>query len=145
MTAALIGFPSMPTQAMPTQAMSARAVPGSASTPSRTAPSHSRLRLTRRGRVVFTVLAALPLVVAVAVLSVGAGSAAASGPGVAGQSVQFTYVTVDPGESLWELAESIAPSADPRDVIAEIMNLNQLSTARVEPGQRLAIPQQYAS
>ncbi len=32
----------------------------------------------------------------------------------------FDYVTVHAGQSLWELAESVAPAADPRDVIAEI-------------------------
>ena len=101
-----------------------------------------RLRLTRRGRVVFTTLAAIPLVIGVAVVGLSAGGAAAN---TAAAGATFTYITVDPGESLWQLAESIAPDADPRDVIAEIMNLNQLSTAGVEPGQRLAIPQRYAA
>lgn len=105
--------------------------------------STGRIRLTRRGRVVFTSLAAIPLVVGVAVLGLSAGGAAANNAAAAGTS--FTYVTVDPGESLWQLAESIAPDADPRDVIAEIMNLNQLSTAGIEPGQRLAVPLRYAS
>jgi len=102
-----------------------------------------RLRLTRRGRVVFTTLAAIPLVVAVAVVGLSAGGAAANNAGAAA-GASFTYITVDPGESLWQLAEAIAPDADPRDVIAEIMNLNQLSTAGIEPGQRLAIPLRYA-
>ncbi|HXH34518.1 MAG TPA: LysM peptidoglycan-binding domain-containing protein [Plantibacter sp.] len=101
-----------------------------------------RLRLTRRGRVVFTTLAAIPLVVAVAVVGLSAGGAAANN---AASATSFTYVTVDPGESLWQLAESIAPDADPRDVIAEIMNLNQLRTSGVEPGQRLAVPQRYVA
>lgn len=129
MTAALIGsnatIPARTERAVETQAR----------------PS-GRLRLTRRGRLVFTSLAAIPLVVGVAVLGLSAGGAAANNAAAAGAS--FTYVTVDPGESLWQLAESIAPDADPRDVIAEIMNLNQLSTAGVEPGQRLAVPLRYA-
>lgn len=120
-----------------------RALPArTAQAPASDAPSTRRLRLTKRGRVVFTSLAAIPLVIGVAVVGLSAGGAAAN---TAAAGATFTYITVDPGESLWQLAESIAPDADPRDVIAEIMNLNQLSTAGVEPGQRLAIPQRYAA
>ncbi len=41
------------------------------------------------------------------------------------------------------LAEDLAPSADPRDVMADLVNLNQLVTEEVQPGQRLAIPEKY--
>lgn len=104
-----------------------------------TAPSAgtTHLHLTRRGRVVFTALAAAPLVVGSLVLAINGGMAAASNDSAA---VDFTYVTVAPGESLWQLAESIAPTADPRDVIADIVSLNQLPSENVEPGQRLALP-----
>jgi tellurium resistance protein TerD len=50
------------------------------------------------------------------------------------------YVTIQPGQSLWQLAVSLAPASDPRDVIAEIVSLNQLSTDSVQAGQRLALP-----
>lgn len=113
-----------------------------AQAPASDARSSRKLRLTKRGRVVFTTLAAIPLVIGVAVVGLSAGGAAAN---TEAAGAAFTYITVDPGESLWQLAESIAPDADPRDVIAEIMNLNQLSTAGVEPGQRLAIPERYAA
>ena len=49
-------------------------------------------------------------------------------------------VTVEAGQSLWTIAESIAPGADPRDVIASIVELNRLSSVDVVPGQLLAIP-----
>ena len=49
-------------------------------------------------------------------------------------------MTVEPGQSLWQLAETIAPTADPRDVIADIVNLNQLQSESLQPGQRLALP-----
>lgn len=113
-----------------------------AQAPASDARSSRKLRLTKRGRVVFTTLAAIPLVIGVAVVGLSAGGAAAN---TEAAGATFTYITVDPGESLWQLAESIAPDADPRDVIAEIMNLNQLSTAGIEPGQRLAIPERYAA
>lgn len=104
------------------------------------APVRTRLRLTRRGRAVFTALAAVPVVLGAFGLALNGGGALASG---AGSEVRFEYVTVDAGESLWSLAEQIAPSADPRDVIDAIVSLNQLTTAMLEPGQRLAVPAAY--
>jgi hypothetical protein len=98
-----------------------------------------RLRLTRRGRAVFTSLAAIPLVLwaLVAVLSAGGAAADAEGAGV---GAGLAYVTVDAGATLWEIAVAVDPSADPRDVIDEIVRLNGLDGAVIEPGQRLAVP-----
>ena len=101
--------------------------------------ARTRLRLTRRGRVVFTSLAAFPLIVWAFVMVLGAGDAAAQS-GAASSAVSFEYVTVDRGDSLWGIAESIAPNADPRVIIDEIIRLNGLDGATVEPGQRLALP-----
>ncbi len=61
----------------------------------------------------------------------------------AGASLE--YVSVAPGQSLWQLAEQVAPRADPREVVADILALNQLASADVQPGQELAIPAQYAA
>jgi LysM repeat protein len=98
----------------------------------------TRLRLTARGRRVVAFLVALPIVVALSVAAVlGGGAAIASG---SAGTVEFDYVTVQAGQSLWSIAEDIAPASDPRDVIAEIRSLNQLSTSSVQPGQRIAIP-----
>jgi hypothetical protein len=49
-------------------------------------------------------------------------------------------VSVAAGESLWQLAESIAPSVDPRVVIDDIVEINQLESTAVVPGQQLAVP-----
>ncbi len=49
-------------------------------------------------------------------------------------------VEVGAGDTLWGIAESIAPAADPRDVIYEIMRLNGLDDAVVQPGQQLVLP-----
>ena len=98
-----------------------------------------RLRLTRRGRIVFTTLAGLPLVVWAVVAVLGSGGAAADAGDDAASST-FEYVTVHQGESLWAIAESIAPEADPRVVVDEIIRLNGLDDAVLEPGQRLALP-----
>jgi hypothetical protein len=100
-----------------------------------------RIRLTRRGRVVFTSLAAAPLVAVAAWLGVNALPAVATS---SSSSVVFEYATIESGQSLWQLASSIAPEADPRDVIADVMRLNQLDSSTVSPGQRIAIPEQYS-
>ena len=65
------------------------------------------------------------------------------------RSAVFEAVTGRPrgcrsGQSLWELAAILAPSVDPREVVSDIVHLNQLHGADVQPGQRLAIPRQYS-
>ena len=104
----------------------------------------TRLHLTRRGRVVFTTLAALPLVAVALVVALNGGMAVAEGTSTVGaagsQTVDFEYVTIQPGQSLWQLALELAPTSDPRDVIAEIVSLNQLTSDSVQAGQRLALP-----
>jgi LysM domain len=100
-----------------------------------------RLRLTRRGRAGLLFLAATPLVIAALLFALNGGQASAS---LEGSSNSFQYVTVDGGESLWQVAQEIAPNADPRDVIQQLMQLNQLDSADVFAGVQLAIPAQYA-
>lgn len=100
-----------------------------------------RLRLTARGRRLLTALVVVPLAIAALVFAVNGGAAIASGEG---SVTSFEYITVEPGESLWQLAEQLAPQADPRDVIADLMALNQLESADVFAGQELAVPADYA-
>ena len=118
------------------------AVTMGAGTMSTSAFPQPRLRITRRGRAVLTLLVAVPLAIAAAVTGIGALGAAA---GTQGSAATFSYVTVEPGESLWQVAQEVAPAADPRDVVADILTLNNLSSGEVQPGQRLAIPAQYSS
>jgi LysM domain len=99
----------------------------------------TRLRLTPRGRVVFTVLASLPLLLSALIAVLGSGGAAADG-GFRAPATSFEYVTIDKGDSLWAIAVSRAPEGDPRVMIDEIMRLNGLADAVLEPGQRLALP-----
>jgi hypothetical protein len=117
----------------------ARFQPASQSGPGVDSPPRTRLRLTRRGRAVFTSLAAVPVIVWAFVMVLGTGDAAAQSGG-ASSATSFEYVTIDRGDSLWGIAESIAPHADPRVIIDEIIRLNGLDGAIVEPGQRLALP-----
>ncbi|MBX3104533.1 MAG: LysM peptidoglycan-binding domain-containing protein [Microbacteriaceae bacterium] len=100
----------------------------------------TRLRITRRGRFVLAVIA-IAIAGSVAALSISNSAIATAGL----TSDDFQYVTVQPGETLWQLAESIAPSADPRDVIADLVRLNGIEGSTIHPGQELAIPKAYSN
>ncbi|MDY0909260.1 LysM peptidoglycan-binding domain-containing protein [Microbacterium sp. CFBP9034] len=108
----------------------------------RRAPS-TRLRMTVRGRRVLASLAALPAVIAVGIAVISGGSALASRDAGA-PADSFTTITVSSGESLWSIAESVAPHDDPRDVVDAIVRLNALDSVTVQAGQSLSIPAQYS-
>jgi hypothetical protein len=100
----------------------------------RPAPGH--LRLTRRGRLV---TAAATLLIAVLTLvgvvsRVGSLDESAQVPASAP-----AQVVVAPGETLWSIAERVAPHRDPRTVVAGIQRLNGLPTADVHVGQTLVL------
>jgi hypothetical protein len=103
------------------------------------APSVTRTRLTTRGRRVVTALIVLPIIIAAFIAALNGGQAGASDVSVADHSV---YITVGAGESLWQVAERVAPHSDPRDVVIELTNYNHLA-GDLQAGQRLAIPAQY--
>lgn len=104
----------------------------------------TRLRLTARGRAVLAVLASVPAVVALSLAIISGGGALASGEEGA-PAGSFETVTVTPGDSLWSIAERVAPQADPRDVVDAIMRLNALGSAQLDAGETLSIPVEYAS
>ncbi len=99
------------------------------------------LRLTRRGKVV---LIGIPLVLLAALLLSLAGffnSPAKASESAADLSVTPTVtVTVQPGQSLWAIAGTVDPGRDARDVVADIVQLNNLSAGAVQPGQQLYVP-----
>jgi hypothetical protein len=99
------------------------------------------LRLTRRGQVV---LIGIPLVLLAALLFFLAGflnAPAKAADSAADLALTPTVsVTVQSGESLWGIAAQVAPERDPRDVIADIVQLNNLNAGTVLPGQQLFVP-----
>lgn len=99
-----------------------------------------RLHITSRGRTVLAVAVIVPLLAILAGFILNGGGAAAT---ATSGDVHFEHVTVSSGETLWQVAEQVAPQADPRDVIADIVSLNNLSSAEVMAGQSLAIPTKY--
>jgi hypothetical protein len=95
------------------------------------------LRLTRRGRAVARVLGAAALLLVVA------GGVLVDRPAIAGGGREAGPVAqhvVLPGETLWEIAGEVAPEADRRETVAQIVELNDLPSAEVRAGQRLAVP-----
>ncbi|WP_315070352.1 LysM peptidoglycan-binding domain-containing protein [uncultured Microbacterium sp.] len=110
--------------------------------PASTRPT-TRLRLTTRGRAVLLAFASVPLAIGIAFAALSGGSAIASGADSAAVSVET--VTVMPGDTLWSIATSVAPDADPRDVIGEISRMNVLRGGELQIGQTLAIPAQYVN
>ena len=99
------------------------------------------LRLTRRGRFVFVGVPLILLAALVLSFSGFLNTPAKAAESAAELSLTPTVtVTVQPGESLWAIAEAVAPERDPRDVVADIIQLNNLEAARVVPGQALFIP-----
>jgi hypothetical protein len=108
---------------------------GAAPTAARRAPvTRSRLRLTRRGRVVLMVL---PTLLALS------GVLLASAPGVAEASPRVEparTVVVGTGDSLWTIAERVAPHTDPRLTVAALERANGLTDGRVAAGATLVLP-----
>jgi LysM repeat protein len=62
--------------------------------------------------------------------------------GTRAEQVPVSYVTVAPGETLWAIANEVAPDDDPRDTVQRILDLNALESSGVQAGQRIAVPVQ---
>lgn len=101
-----------------------------------TSPTASRLRLTRRGRIVAVAALALLLLVLASLMP----WRASADPGAGHVPEGWTTVVVRPGDSLWELAQQSRPGADPRPLVAEIRAANGMSNATLQPGTRLLVP-----
>jgi hypothetical protein len=88
-------------------------------------------RLTRRGRVALAAAAAVAAAVIV-LLSVA---------GASGDDARLPHprppasVLVADGDTLWTIAQRVAPGVDPRREVALLVRLNHLSTVDVVPGQ----------
>lgn len=103
-----------------------------------TAPGRPGLRLTRRGRIVLAFLAVLAVC---GLFVAGASAAQASGPAAAhGAPGTQEQVIVQPGDSLWSIAQSADPNADARAIVQEILQANRLKTVNLIAGQRLWVP-----
>ena len=101
----------------------------------------SELRLTRRGRLARTVAvvaAGVGLSVVVGQHLVGQGAAAAT-ESPAGR-VRTQQVVVEQGDSLWSIAQQVAPGADPREIVTQLRELNGLRSNLIHPGDVVLVP-----
>ena len=99
----------------------------------------SRVRLTPRGRL----LARLAVITSLSILLLS-GFAAVTGA-TAGSSdtaipTPYVKVSVKPGDSLWSIAESIAPHGDRRSLVADIVDINHLESLELQAGQKIYVP-----
>jgi hypothetical protein len=135
---------AQPRSTRPAGAPSRTRVVRPASVPSRVPVQRvRRTRLTRRGRRVVWAFAVLLLVaVLTPVLLALASGAQAANHGLPPSAVQASmrHVVVKPGQSLWSIALSAEPQADPRTVIQQIMEFNALGSQVVVPGESLWVP-----
>jgi LysM repeat protein len=91
--------------------------------------------LTARGRA--AVVAALVLLLLAAF---SLGRTGAEGSTSAPAQAQVQEATVMPGETLWAVAQRLAPGQDPRPVVDQIRRLNGLTSADLQAGQQLLLP-----
>lgn len=106
------------------------------------AASRTGLRLTRRGRLV---LRGLPLsigVVALTTVAVFLAGVLLSPPAVTADvpTEDLQTLTVMPGDSLWSIAETVAPDSDPYETVTRLDELNGLAGQDPELGQELFLP-----
>jgi len=94
----------------------------------------------RRRRVLLgTVAAALLAILALPWGGTGGRPLATSGPALAGAPVAHHAVyIVQPGDSMWTIAERLDPGSDPRPVVARLTQ--QAGGDTVVPGERLLLP-----
>lgn len=94
-----------------------------------------RVRLTRRGRALVTLVFLGALLAGM--ISLG-GWATASLSGGTPEPVQV--VEVQSGDTLYDLAARVAAPGDVREMVYRIQELNSLPGAQIAEGQRLAVP-----
>ena len=101
------------------------------------------VHLTRRGRLLVVLGAAGLLLAAFAVGRSGGQAVAAPQPlpGVAAVAEPVPdRTTVQAGDTLWAIAQRIAPGRDPRDVVQQLRRLNELPSGGLQAGQQLLLP-----
>lgn len=126
----------------------ARSGPATASSPAsvrsvRATSASAPIRLTRRGRIVLGMLITMVVAAVTALiwLAVAGSAEAASQVGPGGPiGHSMLRVVVRPGQTLWSIASKADPAADPRIVIAEIIDDNALAGTAIQAGQVIWVP-----
>jgi hypothetical protein len=90
----------------------------------------------RRRRLLFVLIGLLLLALALPLSGTG-GYSHATGPALAETGHPVTYV-VQPGDTLWSIAQRVEPNADPRPLVARLAA--QTGSDTVVPGEHLVLP-----
>jgi hypothetical protein len=98
------------------------------------APAARPMRLTRRGMVVAIVAT---LIAGLAMLLVA--HASASSPSTAPKVAVGATMIVQPGDTLWSIAQRVEPNRDPRRVVDQLRQLNHLTSVALSAGQTLKL------
>jgi LysM repeat protein len=89
-----------------------------------------------RRRLLVLTVATLALLAGVRVLGAVGGAVASA---LAPEPVATQSYEVQSGDTLWSIADAYT-EGDPRDLVAQIRQLNDLSTTMLQPGQTLLLP-----
>jgi len=90
----------------------------------------------RRRRTLFAVIGLLLIALALPLSGTG-GYSHPAGSALAENRGPVVY-TVQPGDSLWSIAERLDPAADPRPLVARLTA--QTGSGTVRPGERILLP-----
>jgi nucleoid-associated protein YgaU len=93
------------------------------------------VRLTRRGRVVVTLM-----LLALALVALTLFSAQSAATRESGANVPTRTVVVGEGDTLWQIAGAVAEPGRIRELVHEIQKLNSLPGPALVEGQELAVP-----
>jgi LysM repeat protein len=93
------------------------------------------IRLTRRGRLVLLAAAVLCML-----LGFSLGNTLSSTAGTVSPPRATRSIVVQPGQTLWGIATQVAPHADPRATVQQLIVLNHLPSTGLQAGQELALP-----
>ncbi len=97
-------------------------------------------RLTRRGRILVKGVLGSALAAVVAATAVRIATAATSEPTRLDAPPATVTVVVQPGDTLWSIASRLNTPEDPREIVSEIKEVNQLASSRIMPGDVLIVP-----
>jgi hypothetical protein len=61
----------------------------------------------------------------------------APGPGVPEETA---VIRVGAGETVWDVAQRVAPKSDQHAVVERIRQLNGMASSAIQPGQQLQVP-----
>ncbi|MFT5201344.1 MAG: Tfp pilus assembly protein FimV [Candidatus Aldehydirespiratoraceae bacterium] len=83
-------------------------------------------------------LAVLAVIIGLVLGLASFGRQADATPTAEAQAAEAVLVVVQPGDTLWTIAQNLAPDSDPRPLVTELVEI--AGGASILPGQLLTIP-----